>query len=113
MTYKIISDSSSDLLELPGAPYATVPLKIITDKKEYVDDLSLDVDEMISDLRQYKGTSRTSCPNVSDWKESFEGCDGAFCVTITSGLSGSYNSACTAVQDFLEEKKLRVLFANT
>lgn len=103
MTYKIISDSSSDLLELPGTPYTTVPLKIITDVKEYVDDTSLNVDDMISDLRQYKGTSRTSCPNAAEWKESFEDYDGVFCVTITSGLSGSYNSANSAVIEHLDE----------
>ena len=112
MTYKIISDSSSDLLELPGTPYATVPLKIITDEKEYVDDSALNVDEMISDLRQYKGTSRTSCPNSAEWKESFENYDGVFCVTITSGLSGSYNAANSAVIEHLDEhpeKKATVL----
>lgn len=103
MTYKIISDSSSDLLELTGTPYATVPLKIITDEKEYVDDTSLNVDEMISDLRQYKGTSRTSCPNAAEWKESFEDYEGVFCVTITSGLSGSYNAANSAVIEHLDE----------
>ena len=112
MTYKIISDSSSDLLELPGIPYDTVPLKIITDEKEYVDDNTLNVDEMISDLRQYKGTSRTSCPNAAEWKESFEDYDGVFCVTITSGLSGSYNAANSAVIEHLDEhpeKKATVL----
>lgn len=112
MTYKIISDSSSDLLEFPGTPYATVPLKIITDEKEYIDDTSLNVDEMISDLRQYKGTSKTSCPNAAEWKESFENYDGVFCVTITSGLSGSYNAANSAVIEHLDEhpeKKASVL----
>ena len=103
MTYKIISDSSSDLLELSGAPYESVPLKIITDEKEYVDNTSLNVDEMISDLRQYKGTSRTSCPNVGEWKDSFEESESVFCITITSGLSGSYNAASTALQQYLEE----------
>lgn len=107
MTYKIISDSSSDLLELSGAPYESVPLKIITDEKEYVDNTSLNVDEMISDLRQYKGTSRTSCPNVGEWKDSFEDSEGVFCVTITSGLSGSYNAASTAVQEYLEDHPQR------
>jgi len=103
MTYKIISDSSSDLLELPGASYSTVPLKIITDEKEYIDNSALNVDEMISDLQQYKGTSRTSCPNAAEWKESFEDYDGVFCVTITSGLSGSYNAANSAVVEHLDE----------
>ncbi len=103
MTYRIISDSSSDLLELPGVAYESVPMKIITSEKEYVDDSALDLEGMISDLSQYKGTSRTSCPNVGEWKDSFQDADGVFCVTITSGLSGSYNAACTAVQDYLEE----------
>ena len=52
MTYKIISDSSSDMLEFPGTPYSSVPLKIITDEKEYVDDSTLDVDGMIELLKE-------------------------------------------------------------
>ena len=40
MNYKIISDSSSDLLEFSDANYSTVPLKIITAEKEFTDDLT-------------------------------------------------------------------------
>ena len=98
MRYKIISDSSSDLFELNDIAYASVPLKIITDEKEYVDTAVLDVEEMVSDLKKYSGVSRSSCPNTQDWKDSFEDYDGVFCVTITSGLSGSYNAACAAKQ---------------
>lgn len=103
MRYKIIADSSSDLMKLDNCNYSSVPLKIITTEKEYVDDESLDVDEMISDLSAYSGTSRSSCPNVSDWKQSFEDYDEVFCVTITSGLSGSCNSANLALNDYLAE----------
>jgi DegV family protein with EDD domain len=46
----------------------------------------------------YKGKSKSSCPNTSDWLEAFEGADDIFCITITSGLSGSYNSASAAKQ---------------
>ena len=53
MRYKIIADSSSDLMKLDNCNYSSVPLKIITTEKEYVDDESLDVDEMISDLSAY------------------------------------------------------------
>lgn len=102
MSYKIIADSSSDILELSGVAYSSAPLKIITDEREYVDDSALDVSGMISDLKKYKGTSRSSCPNAEEWYESFEDYDNIFCVTITSGLSGSYNAACAAMQEYLE-----------
>jgi len=103
MDYKIIADSSADLLTLDGAEFESVPLKILTKDKEYVDDASLDVSGMIYDLSKYKGTSKTSCPNVGDWKGAFGEHDGVFCVTITSNLSGSYNSACLAVEDYMSE----------
>lgn len=103
MRYKIISDSSSDLFELNNIAYASVPLKIITDEKEYVDTAALDVEEMVSDLKKYSGVSRSSCPNTQDWKDSFEDYDGVFCVTITSGLSGSCNSANMALNDHLSK----------
>lgn len=68
MEYKIISDSASDIFELDGVNYQSVPLKIITGENEYVDDMSLDVDKMIDDLRKYKGKSKSSCPNMDEWK---------------------------------------------
>ena len=45
---KIVADSSADILALPQVPFASVPLKIITDKKEYVDDDRLSVEDMVS-----------------------------------------------------------------
>ena len=42
MSFKIVSDSSSDLYTLSGIDYESAPLKIITDQKEYVDDTNLD-----------------------------------------------------------------------
>jgi len=103
MDFKIIADSSADLLELEGAEFQSVPLKIITSQKEYVDDASLDVEAMIADLLKYKGTSKTSCPNVGDWKNAFGDAENIFAVTITSNLSGSYNSAALAMNDYLAE----------
>lgn len=103
MIFRIVSDSSSDLYNLSDVEYVSVPLKIITDEKEYIDTPELDVDGMTNDLLKYKGTSRSSCPNMEDWKSAFEGADGVFCVSITRNLSGSYNSAKLAVKEFLEE----------
>ncbi len=104
---KIVSDSSSDIKSIESIPYGVAPLKIITDEKEYCDDERLNVHSMLDDLQSYKGRSRSACPNVEDWKREFEGYECVFCITITSGLSGSYNSAQVAVKEFLQEGENR------
>lgn len=102
MNYKIISDSASDMLSLSGVSYATVPLKIITSEKEYIDDTNLDLEGMLCDLEKYSGRSGSACPNIGEWQDAFEGADIIFCVTITSNLSGSYNTAESALKEYLE-----------
>jgi DegV family protein with EDD domain len=102
MNYKIICDSSSNLRPA-AAQLATVPLKIVTDKKEYTDDETLDVASMLLELESYKGRSGTSCPNVADWLEAFGEAQWVFAVAITSNLSGSYNAAVQAKQAYEEE----------
>lgn len=99
----IVADSSADMLQLQEVPFAAAPLKIVTDTREFVDDAALDVEQMVAWFETYKGKSRTSCPNPGDWLEAFGDADDVFCVTITSGLSGSYNSACVAKQMYESE----------
>lgn len=107
---KIVADSSSDIRFFEGVDFSSTPLKIITDNKEYIDDASLDVALMVDDLSRYKGKSSSSCPNMSEWIEAFEDYDEIYCVTITSGLSGSYNSACAAKQIYESEHPDRRVF---
>ena len=95
---KIVADSSCDMFELKHTEFETAPMKIITAEREFIDDASLDVDDMANYLYQFKGKSKSSCPNTTDWLDAFGDADEIFCVTITSGLSGSYNSACVAKQ---------------
>ncbi len=110
MNFKIVSDSSSDLLHIGSVPFSCVPLKIITDEKEYIDDAFLDVDGMIDDLKKYKGVSKSSCPNTLDWLDAFEDYENVFCVAITRNLSGSYNSARLAAEEYLAEHPKRNVF---
>lgn len=91
--FKIVTDSSSDLIALEGVDFAFAPLRIKTSKKEYVDDAHLDVKKMTEDLCNYNGKSSTSCPNLHDWLSAFGDSERIFCITITSALSGSCNSA--------------------
>ena len=102
-TMKIVADSSANVESLLESPYAVAPLKIITADREFVDDKNLDVDSMVNYFDLYKGKSKTSCPNPADWLEAFGDADDIFCVTITSGLSGSYNAACIAKQMYESE----------
>lgn len=95
---KIVADSSANILELAHTPFSPAPLKVITTQREFVDDSALDVEAMVTWFDSYKGKSKTSCPNTSDWLDAFGDAEEIFCVTITSGLSGSYNAACAAKQ---------------
>ena len=83
MKFKIVADSSSDLLTLSGVPYESVPLKIITKDKEYTDDASLNVEEMVENLRRQTASTGTSCPNVHDWISAFGDAQMIFAITIT------------------------------
>ena len=100
---RIVSDSSSDLLCLENVDFAYAPMKILTAEKEFVDDSNLDVAGMANFFNKYKGKSKTSCPNVSDWLTAFGDADDVICVTITSALSGSFNAASSA-KEMYEEK---------
>ncbi len=103
MSFKIVTDSSADLVSLDGIDFANVPLKINTTEREYVDTAELDVTGMLSDLKKYSGKSHSSCPNSEEYLRAFGDAENIFCVTITSGLSGSYNSAMAAAKAYSEE----------
>ena len=100
---KIVADSSANILALQHTAFAAAPLKVITREREFIDDSVLDVDAMVSWFDSYKGKSKTSCPNPSDWLDAFGDADEVYCVTITSGLSGSFNAACIAKQMYESE----------
>lgn len=107
---KIVSDSSSDLLMLDNIEFASSPMKIIAAKREFVDDENLNVDGMANFFNEYKERSQTSCPNPADWLDAFGDADDIICVTITSALSGSYNSACTAKELYEAENEGKRVF---
>lgn len=100
MKIRIVADSSADLNTLADKTVVSVPLTIRTDVKEYVDDDKLDVKMMTEDLASYKGKSGSACPGIGDWLEAFGDADRIFCITITSNLSGSYNSAMVAKEAY-------------
>ena len=107
MGIRIVSDSSSNLHAFSAAPYASVPLKVITKEREYVDTASLDVEGMIADLGRVHGRTGTSCPNVYEWREAMGDADDVIAITITSNLSGSYAAAMQAKRECEAENPVR------
>ena len=100
---KFIADSACDLKEYPGICFETVPLSISTDERDYTDDEGLDVHEVLDYLASYNNRSFTASPTTESWLKAFEGADEIYCVTITSGLSGTYSGANVAKEMYLSE----------
>ena len=95
---KIVVDSSANMIA--STSVASVPLKIITDSKEYIDNTELNTAAMVWDLKTYTGKSSTACPSPQDWLEAFGDAPYVFCVAITSNLSGCCNAANIAKADY-------------
>lgn len=103
MKIKLVTDCAANICQKVDKEIAYVPLVITTDKREFRDDESLDVPGMMEYLKNYKGKSGTACPGIADWIDAFQGADMILGVAITSGLSGSYNSARNAVEQYQED----------
>ena len=111
MNYKIVSDSSANILSLEDPHFVSVPMKVRAEK-EYLDDMKLDLAGMVADLKKHNGPSGSSCPSVGEWLDAFGDADTVFVTTISKNLSGSYNSALQAADTYMEEhpgKKVYVL----
>lgn len=116
MSWIIVSDSSCDIRTLdnaaPNVSFATVPLKIRVGEREFVDNALLDTTTMMAAMHNYNGASTTACPSPEEWAEKYMMADNVLAITISSNLSGSYNSALVAKEMVLEnhpEKNIYVL----
>ena len=110
---KIVVDSSADAINyITNIPFESVPLKIMTEKTEFIDNKSLDVKKMVQHLEKYKGKTSTACPGVMDYLDAFGDSQNIICITITGTLSGSYNAACIAKEEYEEkhnDRKVHVI----
>jgi len=108
--FKIISDSSLDLNEQLEnvVDIEKIPFKLYIDEEEIIDDDKLDVIEFIQKMKKSAKLPRTACPSPNDFKEKFEEDADIFAITISSKLSGTYNSAMLAMNMVLEETKKNI-----
>ena len=110
MNIKIVADSSANLRTLEDNTLVSVPLTLRTDEREFVDDASLNIEEMTDYLANYKGKSGSACPSSQDWLDAFGDAERVFAIAITSNLSGSFNSARVAKEQYEEEHPDRKVF---
>lgn len=97
MKYQLIVDSCCELTEeLKESLHAkSIPLKMTIDEKEYIDDENLDLEEFLQALKSVKVLPKSSCPSPGEYADAFMASDAdfIFVVTLSSRISGSYNSA--------------------
>lgn len=104
--YKIIGDSSTEVNAdfLKKYPVTIVPFKLNLEGVEYVDDENLVVDDFVNRMKASSTLPKSACPSPNDFLECFN-CEEEeiYIVTISSKLSGTYNSAIMAKNLFESE----------
>lgn len=101
---RIIADSSLDMSNdlKKRLQVDLIPFKLYLDGQEFVDDLKLDVADFFVKMKAASKAS-SACPAPHDFLERFKGVGDCFAVTISSKLSGTYNSATLAKKMYEEE----------
>ena len=106
--WNIISDSSCDLKEMEtreeNIAFSTVPFIMQVGEKEFIDHEGLDTAELIEAIANCREAAKSACPAPETWLEHFRRPGPAFAFTISSNLSGSYQSACIARDMLLDEE---------
>ena len=116
MKFTIISDSCTNLfprdLQSAKIDFKIVPLTLIIEDREFIDDETLNVGDFVSQMNASKACARSACPNPEAFYAAMDGCDNVIVVTITSKLSGTHASAIQAAEKFRSNypnKKIFVL----
>ena len=84
---------------------------IRVDDTDFVDTPDLDVEKLVAAMEK-STVSRTSCPSPQEWYQVFLRAEKTVALTISSNLSGSFNSAMTAREMVLEahpEKQIEII----
>ncbi|MBE5965919.1 MAG: DegV family protein [Lachnospiraceae bacterium] len=105
MNYKIIGDSCTDLTkELKNDPHIKIiPLTLIVDEHHLKDDENFNVHQFLKMMKESPNCPKSACPSPDDYMKEFIGEGDTYVVTLSSKLSGSYNSAELAKRLYLEE----------
>lgn len=104
MKYKIVGDSCCDFTaeDLKKEYISRVPLILTVGDTDVIDDDTFDQEKYLDMVDRCPECPRSSCPSPENYMQHFEGAENVFVVTLSSKLSGSYNSAMLAKQIYQE-----------
>lgn len=93
--FKIIADSCCDVPpSYKNSNRVTlIPLKISVGGKDFTDNGSIDQKELLEYMKKSANAPMTTCPTPMDYAEAMKGEEDVFCVTLSTHLSGSFQSA--------------------
>ena len=114
MSFHIVCDSCTDLTEedLKKGCYTLVPLTLLVDGEEIIDDETFDQAEFIDKVAACPECPKSACPSPERYMRAYD-CEAEhiYAVTLSSELSGSYNSALLGRDLIMEDhpdKKIHV-----
>ena len=107
MSFKVVIDSCGELTDEMKASgcFETASLMIQVDDHNIVDDATFDQADFLRRVAASPNCPKSSCPSPEAYRAAFD-CDAdhVFAVTLSSKLSGSYNSAVLGMNLLKEEK---------
>lgn len=106
MSYKIVADSCCELPEelLADERVEIVPLELFVGEYHTMDDETFDQADFLSRVAACRECPRSACPSPESYMRAFgSSAERVYVVTLSSQLSGSYNSAVLAANLYREE----------
>ena len=114
MRYKIVIDSCGELLNewKDDERFESVPLTLMVGADQIIDDETFDQLSFLKKVADYPECPKSACPSPERYMKAYD-CEAEhiYAVTLSSELSGSYNSALLVKNLLLEdhpEKKIHV-----
>lgn len=116
-TVAIVTDSTCDLASDLAAEHGivVVPLNVHFGESVYLDQVDISTDEFMDKMASSEQLPTTSQPSVGMFEEAFkrvareQGVSEIVCVTISSKLSGTFQSASIASQNLADELSIEVV----
>lgn len=114
MSYLILCDSCTDFTPAmeQDSHFIRIPLTLHVGDQDIIDDETFDQQDFLRRVSETPDCPKSSCPSPEKYIEYFDQADDIYIVTLSSHLSGSFNSAELAKQMYGEEhpdKNIHVL----
>lgn len=118
MNFNIVTDSTSDITQIDAKNnnIQVVPLRILFEEGEYLDGINITTEEFYSKLEVAKVLPQTSQPSPDNFIKIFEQAknndEAVLVITLSSSLSGTYQSA-TIAKNICEYDKIYLVDSQT